>query len=84
MKTTGSFRLAARFMDSWNVPSSTAPSPKKETLTRPSRRIVEASAVPAASGIVAATMGTVPRMPTSGATRCIEPPRPREQPVRLP
>ncbi len=32
--STGSFQSAARFSDSWNSPSATAPSPKKQAVTR--------------------------------------------------
>ena len=32
--STGSFQSAARFIDSWNSPSATAPSPKKQAVTR--------------------------------------------------
>ena len=45
--------------------------------------ILAASAAPAAIGIVAATIGTVPRS-RAPATRCIEPPMPRDAPVSLP
>ena len=32
--STGRFHKAARFIDSWNSPSATAPSPKKHAVTR--------------------------------------------------
>ena len=76
--------LAAMFMDSWNVPSSMVPSPKKDTVTRPSFRSCDAMAVPAAMGRVAATEAPVPMKPTDGSSMCMEPPRPRAQPSRVP
>jgi hypothetical protein len=35
--STGTSQSAARFIASWNSPSAIAPSPKKQTVTRPMR-----------------------------------------------
>ena len=49
--STGSFHSAARFIDSWNAPSATAPSPKKHAVTRRSSRRRSAQlATPASVG----------------------------------
>ena len=61
----GRCQSAARFRHSWNSPSATAPSPKKQTVTRSSPRILSASARPVASGQAAADDG----VPTVEARR---------------
>ena len=58
--STGSSQSAARFMHSWNSPSATAPSPKKQAVTRDSPRILSASATPTASGRPPPTMAFPP------------------------
>ena len=50
MKMTGSFHSAASEKASWAAPWLMAPSPKKQSVTRPSPRYFEANAVPAPSG----------------------------------
>src|SRR3989304_3555222 len=50
MKRTGSFQSAARLSDSWNSPSGTAPSPKKQSTTWSPPWYVMAKPAPAASG----------------------------------
>src|ERR1017187_9433560 len=48
--TTGSRHTAARLTASWNAPMLVAPSPKKQTVTCPVRRIMAAQASPQAIG----------------------------------
>ena len=56
MKTMGSFHSAASERPSWKPPMLTAPSPKKQSVTRPSSRYLLAKATPAASGMCPPTM----------------------------
>ena len=55
-KTTGSRQTAARFTASWNAPMLVVPSPKKQTVTCPLRRIFAAQASPQAIGRCAPTI----------------------------
>jgi hypothetical protein len=72
------------FIDSWKRPEAVAPSPKKASATRGSERIEKASAAPVAMPSAPPTTALEPRFPRSTSYRCIEPPRPREQPSSLP
>jgi len=65
-KMIGNFFIAAKFIASYSTPSPVAPSPKKLTTTRPSRRIRAASAAPSASEIVPATIGAGTENPFLG------------------
>ncbi len=56
MKTIGSFQSAASETPSWKPAIETAPSPKKQSVTRPSARYFDANATPAASGMWPPTM----------------------------
>jgi hypothetical protein len=58
--STGSFHSAARFNDSWNSPSATAPSPKKQAAMPPRSCSCSASARPTASGSAPPTMALPP------------------------
>ena len=82
--STGSRHSAARFSDSWKAPSATAPSPKKQAVTRSSFCNFAASPSPVASGRPPPTMALPPNSRVAASNRCIEPPRPRAQPSRLP
>jgi hypothetical protein len=83
MNTTGSFHRAASDMASWAAPWLTAPSPKKQRVTLPSPLYLEAKAVPVASGRWPPTMPQPPRKLVLASKKCIDPPRPFEQPVSL-
>ena len=60
--------------DSWKLPSLVAPSPKKDTATRPSPSRFFWSAAPVASGIPPPTMPLAPRNPSSASIMCKDPP----------
>jgi len=74
----GNSHRLPRLRLSWKAPSSTAPSPKKATVTLPwpSRR--PARATPVEMGRPAATIPLAPSTPCSKAATCMEPPLPRQ------
>ena len=74
--TTGTHRAAARLRDSWNVPWFDAPSPRKDTATRPFFWSFDESAAPTASGIPPALIPFAPKIPISVEARCMDPPLP--------
>ena len=61
-----------------------APSPKKQMVTRPSAVYLLLKAAPAASARWPPTMPQPPMKLVSASKKCMEPPRPRAQPVSLP
>src|SRR5262245_5657567 len=75
-KRTGSFQREARFSASGAAPSSSAPSPKRQTVMRPFFKAFAAYAVPVASGIIPATTAEVCRKPREVTTEWNEPPLP--------
>ena len=81
--TSGTFQSVAMLSVSKNAPSQEAPSPKKTTTTRPFLRSLLLSAKPAAIGMWAATIALLPQNSLLTSQRCIEPPRPPQQPVSL-
>ena len=83
-KSKGSRQAALRFIVSRTAPMLTAPSPKKVTATSPVPARRCANAAPAASGTPPPTMALVPRTPASGHLRCIDPPRPLQNPSAKP
>ena len=83
-KITGSFQIAARLRDSWNVPCSAAPSPKKHTQTVLVPCNLADSAAPQARGGPPPTIPLAPSMPLLTSAMCILPPLPLQSPVALP
>ena len=75
--TSGTFNVAAMFIDSWNVPVLQEPSPKNEMTTLPLFLNFSARAAPTAGGWLPPTMPVEPRLFWfSTSAMCIEPPRP--------
>ena len=61
---------------SWNGPAFEAPSPKKETATRPLPSICAARPAPVTIEMPPATMPFAPSMPMPKSAMCMEPPLP--------
>src|SRR5262249_901469 len=75
-KSRGNFQREARLKASGAAPSSSAPSPKRQTGMRPFFRALAAYAVPVARGIIPGTTAEVWRKPREGTTVWNEPPLP--------
>src|SRR5882724_3425757 len=75
-KSTGSFQREARLSASGAAPSSSAPSPNRQTVMRPFFKAFAAYAVPVANGMIPATTAEVCRKPSDGTTVWNEPPLP--------
>ena len=70
---TGSFHTAAMFRASWKAPSFEAPSPKKQTTTRPVPCSFMLSPAPTDIGSPPPTTPFAPRLPSDRSAMCIEP-----------
>ena len=82
--TIGSLKILAIFKVSWKAPIFVEPSPKIVSATESFFFNLAANATPAATGKPAPTMANVGISPTLASIRCIDPPRPPEQPITLP